>query len=180
MEESMREKIALFRYGLIAPLIKDGDTRWVHRSAYDLMDYQPGAHESRSRMPRARALYGSLPEQLADPDSFASRLTRILEIRRRHGIATAVQVDVPVVSHRGMLVMVHRLDDGADQLTVLNFSTEPISGSVISQHLTPGSSVTDLFTGDELGQVDDLRSLHVELAPHEGLALLARPPAPQD
>ena len=61
-------------------------------------------------MPAGRSLYGPLPDQLEDPSSFARRLSRIIAVRRRHGIATATQVDVPDVSHRAMLVMVHRLD----------------------------------------------------------------------
>ena len=45
-------------------LLGDGDTRWIHRSAYDLMDFRPDATESQSKMPRGTALYGSLPAQL--------------------------------------------------------------------------------------------------------------------
>ena len=50
--------------GRSADLLADGDTRWIHRAAYDLMDYRPHAHESLSKMPRGISLYGSLPEQL--------------------------------------------------------------------------------------------------------------------
>src|SRR3712207_9384791 len=100
------------------------------------MDYQPDAKESGSKMPRGASLYGPLPAQLRDPNSFACRLRDILAVRKRYGIATATQVDVPPVSHKAMLVMVHQLED-AEQVTVLNFSAEPISGSVISQQLVP-------------------------------------------
>ena len=72
----------------VAALLADGDTRWIHRSAYDLMDYRPDATESLSKMPRGTASYGSLPEQLADPSSFARRLREILAVRKRYGIAT--------------------------------------------------------------------------------------------
>ena len=58
----------------VAALLASGDTRWIHRSAYDLMDYRPDATESTSKMPRGISLYGTLPDQLADPRSFASRL----------------------------------------------------------------------------------------------------------
>jgi trehalose synthase len=152
-------------------LIGDGDTRWIHRSAYDLMGYQPGATESRSGMPRGTALYGSLPEQLGDPKSFASRLSRILAVRKQYGIASAKQVDVPPVSHKAMLVMVHQLSD-AEQVTVLNFSAEPIAGSVNSEQLVPGSRVVDMFTDEEVGLVDDLHRFSIDLGPHEGRSLL--------
>ena len=155
----------------VASLLADGDTRWIHRSAYDLMDYRPDATESLSRLPRGRSLYGSLPAQLADPDSFASRLRDVLAIRKRYGIATAVQLDVPQVSNKAMLVMVHQLSD-AEQVTVLNFSAHDIAGSVISEHLVPGSMIVDMASDEVLGEVDDLHTFSVTLGPHEGRSLL--------
>jgi hypothetical protein len=135
------------------------------------MDYRPDATESRSKMPRGTSLYGSLPAQLKDRNSFACRLRDILAVRKRYRIATASQVDVPPVSHKAMLVMVHQLDD-AEQVTVLNFSPELISGSVISEQLVPGSVLVDMFTDSEIGEVDDLHSFAITLGPHEGRALL--------
>ncbi len=155
----------------VARLLGDGDTRWIHRSAYDLMDYRPEATESLSKMPRGISLYGSLPEQLEDPSSFARQLARVLEIRKRFGVATAVQLDVPQVANKAMLVMVHQLSD-AEQVTVLNFSNGPISGSVISDQLVPGSVLVDMFTDVEIGEVDDLHSFPISLAPFEGRSLL--------
>jgi hypothetical protein len=129
-------------------------------------------------MPRGRSLYGTLPGQLADPASFVSGLRDILEIRTRSGVATARQVDVPPVSHKGMLVMVHELPKGSrHQVTVLNFAQEDITGTVRSEHLVPGSSVLDMSSGNELGEVDDLNSFSVTLATHDGLSLLITPPA---
>ena len=78
---------------------------------------------------------------------------------------------MPQVSNKAMLVMVHELSD-AEQVTVLNFSAQPIWGSVISERLVPGSVLVDMFTDEELGQVDDLHSFAVSLGPHEGLSLL--------
>ena len=155
----------------VAELVADGDTRWIHRSAYDLMGWQPEATESTSGMPRGRALYGPLPDQLADPDSFASRLSRILAVRKHYGLATATQVDVPAVSHPAMLVMVHELAH-AVQVTVLNFSPEPVGGSVRSEHLAPGREVVDMITGEMVGVVDDLRTFGIDLGPYEGRSLL--------
>jgi hypothetical protein len=133
-------------------------------------------------MPGGRALYGPLPAQLEDPSSFASRLSRVIAVRRRHGIATATQVDVPDVSYRAMLVMVNRLDgDPAPlQVTVLNFSGEALNGTVRSEHLPPGSTITDLFTDAPLGAVDDLHSFSVSLDAYGGTALLVTPPEPPE
>jgi trehalose synthase len=156
----------------VADLISEGDTRWINRGAHDLRGVDDPAREG--RMPPARSLYGTLPEQLADPGSFASRLRAIIDVRRRSGIATAVQVDVPQVSHRAELVMVHRIDDDTVQITALNFSGEQLAGTVRSEHLPPSATVTDMFTGEEIGAVDDLHSFILVLGPYRGTSLLVR------
>lgn len=153
-------------------LLATGDTRWINRGAYDLMDYQPDAAEAESKVPRAVSLYGSLPEQLDDANSFVSRLRDILAVRARYGIATSTQVDVPPVSDKAMLVMVHRLDSGVTQVTVLNFSSHPVRGTVTSEHLPPGSKVIDMFTNHVLTEVDKACSFGVRLRPYQGMALL--------
>jgi trehalose synthase len=164
----------------VSRLLASGDTRWIHRAAYDLMDYRPEATESPSKMPRGASLYGSLPQQLRDPTSFASRLREILAVRTRHGIATSVQVEVPEVSNKAMLVMVHRLDTRQLQVTVLNFSSQSIAGSVKSQHLAPGAAVIDMFSEQVIAEVDHDHSFAVSLEPHQGMSLVTDPVPPQD
>ena len=161
----------------VSQLLALGDTRWIHRAAYDLMDYQPEATVSPSKMPRGASLYGSLPQQLQDPNSFATRLREMLAVRTRHGIATSEQVEVPEVSDKAMLVMVHRLDTRQLQVTVLNFSSQSIAGSVKSQHLAPGSAVIDMFTEQVVAEVDHDHTFAVSLEPHQGVSLLTSPAA---
>jgi trehalose synthase len=159
----------------ISRLLESGDTRWIHRAAYDLMGYQPKASESPSAMPRGRSLYGPLPEQLKDTNSFVSRLSDILAIRRRYGIATSSQLEVPDVSDKAMLVMIHQLDAGQIQITVLNFSSRAITGHVSSTHLPPGDAVIDMSTDQVIAHVGGERTFPVTLEPHQGLSLLAVP-----
>src|SRR5690606_26644953 len=52
----------------VAHLMGDGDTRWIHRGAYDLINRNPGADCSAAGLPRARALYGPVDAQLKDPN----------------------------------------------------------------------------------------------------------------
>jgi trehalose synthase len=163
----------------VAGLLASGDTRWIHRAAYDLMDYQPEATESPSKIPRGASLYGSLPEQLQDPNSFASRLRELLAVRTRYGISTSVQVDVPDVPDKAMLVMVHLLDTSQLQVTVLNFSNRSIAGSVKSEHLAPGAAVIDMSTNQVVADVDHEHSFAVSLEPHQGRSLLTVQPPPQ-
>ena len=165
----------------VADLVAAGDTRWIERGAHDLLDVDPAATRSAAGMPRGRALYGPLPAQLDDPASFASRLAGILDLRREHGIATATQVDIPEVAHAGMLVLVHRLDNGDAeanapmQVTVLNFSAEAVEGTVRSEHLVPQSEVTNAATGETVGRVDDLQSFSVSLPAYGAMFLVLEP-----
>jgi hypothetical protein len=141
------------------------------------MNYQPDALQSGSGMPRGRSLYGTLPEQLDDADSFARRLAELLRVRDESGIATATQLDVPATSHHGLLVMVHsgvRDPDSASsngttsalQATVLNFSTDDVTTRIASGHFEPGWTARDVLTGEDLGVVDDLQSLAIDIQAH--------------
>jgi trehalose synthase len=156
----------------VASLIFEGDTRWINRGAHDLMGLNPGAERAEGGMPRSQSLYGPLPAQLADPRSFASGLRRIIGIRNQFSLATARQVDVPDVSHDAMLVMVHELEDGRLQITALNFSEHPISGTIRSEQLPSGARVWNGFTGDSLATVDNLGSFMVALEPFDGACLM--------
>jgi trehalose synthase len=157
----------------VAELLRGGDTRWIHRAAHDLMGVNPNATQSLAGMPRGRSLYGSIPDQLDDETSFLRQLQAILRVRSHYGIATSRQVDIPEVSHRGMLVLVHELAEaGRYQLTVLNFANEEVAGTVRSEVLPPGAEVSDMFSGHVFATVDDLHSFTVEMPAHHGMSLL--------
>lgn len=157
----------------VSELLRSGDTRWIHRAAHDLMGVNPSATQSQAGMPRGRSLYGSIPEQLADDTSFLRQLQAILKVRRHYGIATSRQIDIPEVSHRGMLVLVHQLADaGQYQLTVLNFANEHVAGTVRSKKLPPGGTVSDMFAGNSFATVDDLHSFAIDMPAHHGMSLL--------
>lgn len=111
----------------VAELIADGDTRWIERGAYDLLGTNPQATASSSGLPRARCLYGPLPDQLADPDSFASQLSEILTVRRLSAVATGELVTVPEPPKAGLLILVSRTAEGVILASVLNFTPLPQS-----------------------------------------------------
>ena len=78
-----------------------------------------------------------------------------------------------------MLVMVHALDAGI-QVTALNFSSTTVIGAAVSDHLTVGSSVTDMLTNAQLPDVGEDHTLRLNLQPHQGLSLLLSPPGGRD
>jgi trehalose synthase len=96
----------------VAHRMGDGDTRWINRGAYDLMDVEPAATHSNAGLPRARRSTAAIPEQLARPDSFLSQLRHLLAVRERYQLYAARQLAVPAVQAPGLLVMVHELPAG--------------------------------------------------------------------
>jgi maltose alpha-D-glucosyltransferase/alpha-amylase len=106
--------------------VADGDYRWVNRGGVDLLGANPEATTSAFAIPRAQALYGPLPQQLKDPDSFASRLRGLLAARRKARIAEGELIAVPEPKHTALCVLVLRLPDEPLAVTVLNFSREDV------------------------------------------------------
>jgi trehalose synthase len=156
----------------VADLMSDGDTRWINRGAYDLMGVDPAATHSQAGLPRARALYGALSDQLRDPASFASQLRHLLDVRRRYRIFESRQVAVPDVIAPGLLILVHELPDGLGlEVTALNFSTEPVE-EVITLAGMANLSVRELLRDEEAGVVDENGRFLVQLRGHKGKAYL--------
>ncbi|MCO6050332.1 maltose alpha-D-glucosyltransferase [Mesorhizobium sp. RP14(2022)] len=152
-------------------LMGDGDTRWIERGAYDLTGANPDATHSEAGLPRAQTLYGPLPEQLQDPDSFASQLKRLLAVRQAHGIFAAQQVLVPDTEHPGLLLMVHELPDNrGTQITALNFSAEPVEEVVTIPNTVPGP-VVDMVAETIVGDLSAAGELTIKLGAYEGQSL---------
>ena len=154
-------------------LISNGDTRWIERGAYDVLGVAPEATSSSSGLPRARSLYGSLPEQLKRDTSFASRLTEVLKVRKRNRLDSAKLVDVPEVGNKSLLVLINELETGLTQITALNFGGEKIEARIQSE-LLPAGRVFDLSTRRKVGVVDALKGFTLELGAFAGYALVVR------
>src|SRR5205085_7084273 len=105
----------------------DGDHRWINRGAVDLMGANPEAAASVIGLPRAKALYGSVPEQLTDPESFVSRLKKLLAARNKYRLAEAELIAVPETKQRSLCILVLRLPEKSGYaVTALNFGREPV------------------------------------------------------
>lgn len=157
----------------VKSLIATGDTRWIERGAYDMLGTAVDQEKSLAGMPKARALYGDLPTQLEQKNSFANRLTEILRVRRRNKLATGRLLDVPPVAHKSLLVLVNQLENDSIQVTALNFGNEKISARIQSEFLPTGRAF-DLSTRKKVDNVDDLGGFSVELSAFGGLAMVVR------
>ena len=152
-------------------LMQDGDTRWIHRGGYDLVDLNPEAELSAEGMPRARSLYGSLIDQLQRPESFASMVKKILAIRQAYSIASSRQILIPDVENPSLLLMVHELPAGKGiQVTALNFGSEPITEDVHLPGISPGV-VVDMINERVEGDLTEAGQMRINLDGYEGLSL---------
>jgi trehalose synthase len=154
--------------------LADGDTRWINRGAYDLLGTNPGAQRSPEGLPRAVSLYGPLPQQLDRPDSFASRLARMLRARAQLHLYAARLVDVPSVRATGLFVLVHELPEGAGrEITAINFGDRSVDEAVRVRGAAAGSTFTDALDPSapalEIGTGGTLR---LRLKPYETRALV--------
>lgn len=155
----------------VGDLIADGDTRWIERGAYDLNNVNPAAQHSRAGLPKARALYGPLSEQLQDPNSFSNQLKHLLAVRQSYGLYAAQQRAIPDVENAALLLMVHDLPDGrGTQVTALNFGPEPIEEIVLLEHVLSGP-VVDMLSGAIYGDLPETGELFIKLNGYEGQSL---------
>jgi trehalose synthase len=155
----------------VAELLQDRDYRWINRGGIDLMDVNPGAEKSRFGLPRARTLYGSLPEQLKDPDSFASQLERILAARKKYRIAEGELLALADVAESALCVLVMRVPEGsALAVSALNFAQKPVRERIDLGRIEAlrglalaGRPVLDSVSGEAAGEVDARGGLSIEL-----------------
>jgi trehalose synthase len=158
----------------------DGDYRWINRGGVDLMGANPDAKGSAIGLPRAQALYGPLPQQLKDRDSFASRLKRLLTARKEYRIAEADLLAVPEVKSPGVCLLVMKLP-GRDALavTALNFGREAVAEELdlakaagVAAEKLRGGKAADILTGEGGGEVTDAGRLTVRLEALAGRTLV--------
>jgi maltose alpha-D-glucosyltransferase/alpha-amylase len=142
----------------VADRITDADFRWVNRGAVDLIGANPGADKSVIGLPRATTLYGTLPDQLKSPDSFASQLKKMLAARKKFRVAESNMIAVPSVGDNAVCVLVMVLpDNGGLAVTALNYARESKNITVDLSKL-PSNSVTqgqahDLVADQDVGTV---------------------------
>lgn len=156
----------------VADLLADGDTRWINRGAYDLINLNPQARMSAAGLPKARTLYGPISEQLKRPDSFASQLKKLLAVRKQYRIYAARQIAVPAVTNKGLLVLIHELPQQMGiQVTALNFGAHEIKENLSLANLTSGKVRNMLDEHQPEQPVVDGR-LKIDLKAYEGKSLL--------
>jgi trehalose synthase len=157
--------------------LADGDTRWINRGAYDLLGASPQARRSAADLPKALALYGPVPEQLKDADSFASRLARLLKVRADLKLYAARQLEIPSVRAKGLLVMTHELpDNGGIEITAINFGGDAVDEVVtVPQAAAPAKALDVLDPSAAAVEVAAGGGVPIRLAGWQARALVIKP-----
>lgn len=156
----------------LGSLMDDGDCRWMNRGAFDLMGVDPNASASRGGLPKAVAIYGTLREQLRDPNSFVSQLKRMLRARKDALIAFSKVVSVPGVDKQGVVVMLMERPGGLGwAITALNFGREPVRDTIRMPEIA--GKITQLVFSTHRGKaksarISDNGDLSLDLRPMEG------------
>jgi trehalose synthase len=141
----------------VADRTQDGDFRWVNRGGVDLLGVNPDANATVIGLPKAQALYGPLPNQLASPDSFASQLKKILAARKKFRIAETEMAAVPDFGDQAVVALIMKLpDNGGVAVTALNYGREPSSISVDFsqvQGVSVSGTARDIVADQDAGTV---------------------------
>lgn len=156
-------------------LLGDNDYRWLNRGAYDLLNYAPAKLASNDALPKAQSLYGSIPEQLLNPNSFVSQVKCILALRQKYKIHLAQQLKILEPQNPGVMIMLHKLPDELGyEITALNFGATDVTETVdVSELDLETNSVCELLTDIKEAEVDK-DSIYLNLKPLQGKALLLK------
>lgn len=121
-------------------LTSGGDWRWINRGAVDLLNLNPNATSSSTSiaMPKAQSLYGTLPQQLASSNSFASQIQAMLAARKKYNIMNATLNSVPPTGNAAVAVLTMTLPDSDLAVTVLNYGKNSNSVTVDLTLIPPG------------------------------------------
>jgi hypothetical protein len=156
---------------------QDGDFRWVNRGGVDLLGSSPQAHATVIGLPKAQALYGPLPQQLTNPDSFASQLKKILAARKKFRIAESDMAAAPDDADQAIVELMMKLpDNGGVAVTVLNYGRDAKTVTVdFSQvkDVSVGGTAHDIVADQDAGSVSSGK-LEVKLDALSGKTLVVQ------
>jgi hypothetical protein len=151
--------------------LADEDYCWINRGGVDLLGANPQAEASLLGLPRARALYGCVPEQLKDENSFASQLKRLLAVRKKYKIDETELIAAPASEHSAVCVLVMRTaDHSATLITVSIFSRQQVKIEVdlhsvegLSSSEIAGREIYNCYDEQREGVIDDQGRFKIDL-----------------
>ncbi len=167
----------------IKKYLKQGDYRWLNRGSYDLAGLDKYAKKSASGITKAKALFGSITEQLKNPNSYASTLKHILEVREKYQIPLSEMINVPETGNPAITIIVNKLPNAKGyQVTALNFGdkTENVTidlSKIIRKNISQlnGSTVIDILNNKQPdSKISSKSIMKITLPSITGRALLIK------
>lgn len=164
-------------------LTAGGDVRWVNRGGVDLMGTSSQTTTAIFGLPEMQTLYGPLPEQLDDPNSFMSQLKAMFSAREEYGIKDATMNAVPPVADPGLAVLVMTLPDSQSlAITALNYGRLRTIVPVDLTLIPPGYAAEDLagleavdaITGESAGTVSTTGTLEIAIEGIQGRTIVVK------
>lgn len=125
----------------------------------------------RLMQPNEHTLYASLPGQMKNGKSFAMHLKKIFAVRRENGIESGELTSVPETTHRGLMILIHRLRNGMTQLLAVNFGRTPAQQTLEMPAIRQTTAI-DLMTGLAEKKPLDSSTIHLHLPPLSGKIIL--------
>ena len=163
-------------------LTAGGDVRWVNRGGVDLMGSSSRTTTAIFNLPEAQTLYGPLPQQLQNPNSFMSRMKVMLAAREEYNIKDATMNAVPPVSDASVAVVVMTLPNSDLAITLLNYGRNATSVDVDLKQVPPGFpagvigglDTVDVITGLSAGAVSSSGFLTIDLERLAGRTIVVK------
>lgn len=152
---------------------QDNDTRWLNRGAYDLLGQQDDLTTSAFGIPKAEAIYGPLPKQLQDPNSYASQLKHILSKRKQYNLPMATLVAIPDVS-KELFVAIYRLPSDELMLVAINFSGKKKVETIQSDEFVNKTAYNVMRDQSEPHKAES-NQFRIMLEHYQGKAILFKP-----
>jgi trehalose synthase len=169
---------------LSSALTAGGDWRWINRGAVDLMNNNPNATTSTVlQLPKAQTLYGPLPAQLQNPNSFASQIKQMLAARKKYGIQNATMNAVPPTGNQAVAVYAMTLPNSTSlALTALNYGRTANTVQIDLTKIPPGipasqlagQSALDIISQQNAGVVSNNGQLTIDLDSLTGRTLVVQ------
>lgn len=161
-------------------LSKDQDARWANRGAYDLLGLYPNVKESKFGLARAVTLYGPLPQQLKDPNSYASNLKKILGLRKDYALPLATLVSIFDTQAKDVYLALYKLPQTNNHLLIAcNFGNQKRKETLAHDHFQEkrARSIMEKRSVKKEASSDELE---LTLDPYEGKAILLQDPKEQE
>jgi trehalose synthase len=156
----------------IPSLLEDGDTRWLNRGAYDLLGNTTATH-SPSGLLKAKTIYGPLPKQLKDPNSFINNIKKYLNARKSYKLHLADLVSNVEPKNKQLFGTIYKLPSNNLALIIVNFGQTEVKEDLVIEDIKDTYAINMLTNVKEYKDFSE-NKIAIKLEPLEGKSIIFR------